>query len=108
MDFFEHLGKVIADEFKTAIKHTVKQLDDTSGRHTPYRSQKYLFTKNFHTDAEEWGLSEADAVDVYNHGQKTSDDTFVREYNGYEIGIEFSMDSITGLPIIDEIWKKNK
>ncbi len=108
MDFFEHLGKVIVDEFKTAIKYTAKQLDDSSSQHTPYRSAKHLFTRNFYTDAEEWGLFEADAVDVYNHGQKTSDDTFVREYNGYEIGIEFSMDSITGLPIIDEIWKKNK
>ena len=66
------------------------------------------FTNNFHLKAKSWGLSEADARDVYFHGEVISHNMMVRKYNGYEVGIWFFTDKVTGQAIITSIWKRGR
>lgn len=47
------------------------------------------FTKKFQTQAKSWGLTEADAEDVYNQGQEVKTGMVVRKYGGYEIGVYY-------------------
>ena len=54
----------------------------------------------------QWGLSEADALDVYHHGSVEKQNKMVRKHNGYEIGIWFFADRVTGKTIISSAWKK--
>ncbi len=70
--------------------------------------QDIYFTNNFQTKAKDWGLSEADARDVYRHGEEVKPQMLVRKYNGYEIGIYYFTDTKTGKPIISSIWKRNR
>ncbi len=108
MDIFEEIGKTLSDEIKSTGKHIRKQVrSGPADKHAPIRSNKYLFTKNFYTKAAEWGLSEADAIDVYDNADKKENNIIIKKYTNYELGIEWSADSVTGLPVIDDIWKKN-
>ena len=43
-----------------------------------------------------WGIAERDAYDVYYHGSIIKPNMMVRKYNGYEIGIWFFADRVTG------------
>jgi hypothetical protein len=66
------------------------------------------FTTNFQKKAKEWGLSEKDAEDVYQHGDQVKENMLVRKYNGYEIGIYYFKDNRTSLPVISSIWKRER
>jgi hypothetical protein len=66
------------------------------------------FTTNFYLKAKSWGLSEKDARDVYAHGSMVKPNMMVRKYNGYEIGIWFFKDTVTGQAIITSIWKRGR
>jgi len=63
------------------------------------------FTRNFQQKARDWNLTEADAKDVYYHGQSQRENMMVREYNGYEIGISYFFDPRSGQPVVTSIWK---
>ncbi len=66
------------------------------------------FTRNFQVKAKSWGLTEADARDVYEHGYSVKDSMLVRKYNGYEIGIYYFLDPQTGRTIVTSIWKRDR
>lgn len=53
------------------------------------------------------GLSESDVLDVFDHGEK-SGNGLVRKYSGYEIGLFYATDKITGQPIITYVWKRER
>ena len=38
---------------------------------------------------KQWGLSEADALDMYHHSSMVKNNKLVRKHNGYEVGIWF-------------------
>jgi hypothetical protein len=66
------------------------------------------FTNNFQLKAKSFGLSEKDARDVYYHGSQVKSNMMVKKYNGYEIGIWFFKDHLTGQAIITSIWKRGR
>jgi hypothetical protein len=70
------------------------------------RSGEVFFTKNALSKMKQWGLSEADALDVYYHGSIVKNNMMVRKYNGYELGIWFFADRVTGKPIISSVWRR--
>jgi hypothetical protein len=51
-------------------------------------------------------LSEADATDVYHHGEHVKDMIIVKKYVGYEISRWYFTNNLTGLPVITSIWKR--
>lgn len=106
-DFLEEVKKEVTYEFQMFIKTAGEQFSAHSDTKEAKPEPQFLFTKKFHEKAEEYRLSEADALDVYYTGQKKSDDTLVREYNGYEIGIEYKIDPDSGKPTFQSIWKKD-
>jgi len=57
---------------------------------------------------EAMGLSEADALDVYYHGSVVKQNMMVRKYNGYELGIWFFADRVTGKAIISSAWRRSR
>ena len=57
--------------------------------------------------AKQWHLSEADALDVYHHGEERETGKKVRKYHGYELGIYYGH-SKTGGVYISTIWKKER
>jgi len=85
----------------TALKTAAEQITT----HSPTPKDLH-FTNNFHLKAKSWGLSEADARDVYHHGSVVKPNMMVRKYNGYEIGIWFFNDRVTGQAIITSIWNR--
>ncbi len=80
-----------------------------SAKVSPSRSidiKTIRFTQHFYTIANARGLTEAQAKDVYYHGQAVKKNMLVRAYNGYEIGIYYFVAPDTGQTIITSIWKK--
>ena len=66
------------------------------------------FTTKFQQIARLRGLSEQDARDVYYHGSVIKPNMMVKKYNGYELGIWFFNDKVTGQAIITSIWKRGR
>jgi hypothetical protein len=66
------------------------------------------FTRTFQQKARDWGLTEADARDVYYHGEQIKEHMLVRKYSGYEIGIWYFTDPHTGQPVVTSIWKQER
>lgn len=66
------------------------------------------FSNNFQKVAKERGLSEADALDVYNHGYVIKDNMMAQKYNGYEIGIYYFITPDTGRVVITSVWKRER
>lgn len=66
------------------------------------------FTNHFQALAKNRGLTEKDAIDVYYHGSMVKQNMMIRKYNGYELGIYFFKDHVTGQAIITSIWKRER
>jgi hypothetical protein len=96
MGVLQSLGKAFAEAAKQVTQ---------PGTPTP---KDFHFTNNFHLKAKAWGLSEADARDVYYRGSVIKPNMMLRKYNGYEIGIYYFKDKLTGQPIITSIWKRDR
>ena len=91
------------EEFQKTIGEAVQQIKGSG--HTVHttgspRSSEVFFTKNAQVKMKQWELSEADALDVYYHGSMVKNTMMVRKHNGYEVGIWFFADRVTGKPII--------
>lgn len=72
----------LVNGLKKAFETAGAQLTNSSPK------QKVIdFTANFQTRAKQWHLSEADALDVYHHGQEVKPGMKTRKYNGYELSI---------------------
>ena len=71
-------------------------------------SSDISFTKNFYARAKQAGLSERDGQDVYYSGypSKNKQNTMLKDYNGYQIGVYYFKDARTGKPVISSIWKR--
>jgi hypothetical protein len=94
-----HMG--LLDELKKSLKVAGEQLTSSSKT-----SKGLRFTSKFHTQAKSWGLTQADAQDVYHHGEERKSGMMVRNYGGYEIGIYYFKDGRTGQVVISSIWKR--
>jgi hypothetical protein len=99
------------EEFQKTIGEAVQQIKGSG--HPVYtaaspRNGEVSFTKNAQTKMKQWVLSEADALDVYYHGSIEKQNMMVRKHNGYEVGIWFFADRVTGKPIISSVWKKER
>src|SRR5438105_12046201 len=98
------------EEFKKTIGAAAGQLTN-SDQVTPNskpESRAIHFTNKFQQIAKHRGLSEQDARDVYFHGEVISRNMMVRKYQGYELGIWFFNDHVTGQAIITSIWKRGR
>ncbi len=90
-------------ELKKTLSAAGAQLTNTSK--TPHGIH---FTNNFQAKAKSFGLSEKDAQDVYDNGREVKASMIVRVYNGYEIGIYYFKDKLTGQVIVTSIWKRDR
>ncbi len=58
------------------------------------------------------GLSEAQVLDVFAHGeQKTAaggGTMMVKKYNGYEVGLFYVRNGVTGEYVITTVWKRDR
>ena len=72
------------------------------------RSDEVSFTKNAQVKMKQWGLAEGDCLDVYFHGSVVKQNMIVRKHNGYEVGIWFFADRVTGKPVISSVWKRER
>ena len=77
------------------------------GKHIP-TPQDIHFSKHFQALAKARGLTERDGLDVYYHGSMVKQNMLKRQYNGYELGISFFKDHVTGQVIITSIWKRGR
>jgi hypothetical protein len=94
-------------EVRIFVKTVGEQLtNSTHSQRSPYQDPNFYFTTAFYTKAQEFGLTEADAIEVYNTGQEINEAMIVRDYNGYEAGIEYTTELYTGKPLITSIWKR--
>ena len=96
------------EEFQKTIGEVVQQIKG-SGQpvHTTAspRIGEVSFTKNAQAKMKQWGLAEADTIDVYHHGSVVKNNMMVRKHNGYEVSIWFFADRVTGKPVISSAWK---
>src|SRR5437016_1578601 len=99
MDIFEEIH-----EFLDAAWRQISN-ESAVNNSTDFDKREIYFTRNFYQTAEEFGLSEADAEDVYQYGYRVKQNTMVREYYGYEVGIHYFMSQETGQPVISSIWR---
>jgi hypothetical protein len=93
----------IRDEIRKTLDAVKEQLTYSSKP-----SRVIYFTNNFQAKAKAWGLTEKDALDVYQHGEQVKDHIIVRKYQGYELGIWYFTDSRTGQTVITSIWKRER
>ena len=96
------------EEFQKTIGEAVQQIKGSGHPvHTTAspRNGEVFFTKNAQAKLQRRGLSEKDALDVYHHGSVVKQHMLVRKYNGYEIGIWYFADRVTGKAIISSAWK---
>jgi hypothetical protein len=106
--FSDEVRKDITYEFQMVVKTISEQI--INGKNTTpssYEQREHFFTTQFYKKAEELSLTEIDALDVYDNGQALTEDMIVKEYNGYEIGIEYTREQFSGKPIITSIWKRD-
>jgi len=103
MGWYEELQKTIGEAVQQ-IKGSGHPVPTTASP----RSDEVSFTKNAQEKLKQWELSEKDALDVYHHGSVEKNNMMVRKYNGYEIGIWFFADRVTGKPIISSVWKRGR
>lgn len=55
------------------------------------------------------GLSESSVLDVFNHGEVIhGKDGMIKKYSGYEIGLFYARDNISGEYIITYVWKRDR
>jgi hypothetical protein len=93
----------LIDQLKKIISTAVSQLTFSSPK-----PQGISFTTNFQKKAHEWSLSEKDALDVYYHGEERKPNMLTRKYNGYELGIYYGRNKLTGQVYISTIWKRQR
>jgi hypothetical protein len=99
------------EELQKTFRAAAEQLKGSGHPvHTAASSRKdeIFFTKNAQAKMKAWGIAEKDVYDVYRHGSVVKNNMMVRKYNGYEIGIWFYKDHITGQPGITSIWKRER
>ena len=101
MGWYEELTKTIA----AAASQLSSSGHVVSTKASP-RKDELFFTKNAQAKMKAWGISENDCYDVYHHGTVVKNNMMVRKYAGYEIGIWFFADRLTGKTIISSAWKR--
>jgi len=72
-----------------------------------HTQQGLLFTPKCIQQMKDWHLSEADVLDVFEHGEVIADNKIVRKYNGYEIGMYYVRDKI-GRCKATYVWKRDR
>jgi hypothetical protein len=103
MGWYEELQKSLGEAARQ-IKGSGHSVRTTASP----RSGEVSFTKNAQVKMKQWGLSEGDCLDVYYHGSIEKQNMMVRKHNGYEVGIWFFADRVTGKAIISSAWKRRR
>ena len=103
MGWYEELQKTIGETARQ-IKESGHPVHTTASP----RNGEVSFTKNAQVKMKQWGLSEGDCLDVYHHGSVVKQNMMVRKHNGYEVGIWFFADRVTGKAIISSAWKRGR
>jgi hypothetical protein len=100
----------VLDEIKKLLTAAGDQFtyNSKSDSQISRNSGEMYFTDNFEQKARQWGLSEADALDVYHHGHDRKPNMRCRTYNGYELCIYYGHNARTGQPYISTIWKRDR
>ncbi len=88
------------------IKTILSQLLGEPGD-KPTQSQ-LSFTGKCMQQMKDRNLSEADITDVFRHGKITNENTIIRKYNGYEIGMYYFRNKKTGNYIVSAVWKRDR
>ena len=70
--------------------------------------QHLIYTRKCTQQMKDWQLSEKDVDDVFRHGEITRENTMVRKYNGYEIGMYYFRDTKSGSYIVTAVWKRER
>ncbi len=70
--------------------------------------QRLTFTRKCIQQMKDWQLTENDIADVFHNGEQTRENTMVRKYNGYEIGMYYFRDKKTGNSIVTSVWKRDR
>jgi hypothetical protein len=84
-------------------------LDQLRGIPTDKPNQQRLtFTRKCMQQMKDWQLSEKDVADAFRHGEITKENTIVREFNGYEIGMYYFRDQKSGNYIVTSVWKQER
>jgi len=87
------------------IKTILSQLTSRSSNNP--KQQRLLFSPKCIQQMKEWQLSEADVLDVFEHGEVITDNKLVRKYNGYEIGMYYFRDK-SGNCKATFVWKRDR
>jgi hypothetical protein len=88
------------------IKTILSQLSSRSSNNPTQK--RLLFTPKCIQQMKDWQLSEADVLDVFEHGEGIGDNKLVRKYNGYEIGMYYFRDTKTGSCKATFVWKRDR
>jgi hypothetical protein len=105
-EFLTDLSHDVEYEVRMFAKTVGEQITSRTAYTSSYEDPNFYFTTRFYAKAKEFNLTETDAIEVYNTGQEINEQTIMRAYNGYEVGIEYSIDIYTGKPLINSIWKR--
>ena len=103
MGWYEELQKTIGEAARQ-LKGSGHPVHTTASP----RNGEVSFTKNAQVKMKQWGIAEGDCLDVYYHGSVVKNNMMVRKHNGYEVGIWFFADRVTGKPIISSVWKRGR
>ena len=94
----------LVDGLKKALSTAGAQITSS----TP-KPQGITFTPNFYEKAKQWGLGEADGLDVFYHGEEDRPGRKVRKHKalGNAVYIYYGTSKTTGQPYISTIWKRD-
>ena len=85
---------------KACLKEVLKQIFGTKP------SQKFIFTKNARLKMSEYRITERQINEVFTRGRNVKEDMRIRDYNGYHIGIFYTVDKATNAYVIISCWKR--
>jgi len=105
-EIFKEVSQDVEYEVRMFAKTIGEQVTSRTTHTTILEEPNFYFTSRFYAKAQEFNLTESDAIEVYNTGQEINEQTIMRAYNGYEVGIEYFTDIYSGKPLITSIWKR--
>ena len=94
MDFQALFDKEVLEDISHDVKYEVQMFVKAVGQqitssnlanNTPYEEPNFYFTTRFYTKAQEFNLTEADAIEVYNTGQEINEETIMLNFRDENI-----------------------
>ena len=85
---------------KACLKEAFKQLVGTK------KSSRFVYTKNARLKMSEYRITERQINEVFTRGRNVKEGMMTRDYNGYHIGIFYTVDKATAASVIISCWKR--